>query len=188
MTFVLAVSLACGPGQPEDTLGSDAGDGDPGDGEPEDSNAGDGDPGDADGEATTNASGDGDPDPSGDGDPDPSGDGDPDATDCAALGFLMAHCDGVNFGCIDDWTCHFYDSVDIYGISPVGNCSPPCEVDADCGWVGQFGGMCSDDDIVCEPWGADGVPRCILPCVADGDCYSSQYCDEDLGLCLSNST
>jgi hypothetical protein len=48
--------------------------------------------------------------------------------------------------------------------------------------------MCSDRDIVCAPFGADGVRRCLLPCQVDADCYSSQYCDEDLGICLSNST
>jgi hypothetical protein len=189
---LLGVVLGCGPGLPGETKASDTGDGgdgDPGDGDPGDGDPGDGDPGDADGEnTTTGPNGDGDPDPTdetGDSNSDSTGDGDGD--ECAVLGFLMAPCNGDWLGCLDGWTCHFYDSVDMWGTTPVGNCSPPCDDDSDCEWMGTFGGECMDRDIVCTPYGADGVARCILPCSNDDECYTPhQYCDENLGLCLTN--
>jgi hypothetical protein len=150
-------SLACGPGKPGDS----SGDGDPGDGDPSDGDPGDGDSGDG---------------------------GFADAGhQCGSLGFMMAHCDGQFAVCLDSWTCHFYDTVDIYGVTPVGNCSPPCETDADCA-VGIGDEACFDPNIVCSSFGSDPQHRCVLPCKATADCYPSQFCAPELGICVSNST
>jgi hypothetical protein len=180
----LIVGLGCGPGLPDhdDTQASAGapGDGDPGDGDGEGA-PGDGDPGDTSGSVPPN------PGDTGDGDGDGGWEGDGDGDPCGSLGFMMAPCNGEFLGCLDGWTCHFYDATDIYGVSPVGNCSPPCETDLDCEY-GVGSDVCVDADIICAAYGPQDIKRCILPCETDADCFPSQFCAQDLGMCLSNST
>ncbi|PRQ08185.1 hypothetical protein [Enhygromyxa salina] len=171
------VTLACGPKQP----GGSSSDGPNADGDTSNGDGdGDGDPGDGDGDLE----GDGD---TGDTSADEAGIADVWGGSCDSLGYMMAACNNEFLVCIDDWSCNFYDTTDMYGVSPVGNCSPVCETDADCDF-GPGSEACFDPNIVCASFGQDAVRRCILPCQTDADCYSSQFCAENLDICVSHTT
>jgi hypothetical protein len=183
LLLALATAPACLVVTPEDG-DETVGDGD-GDGTGDSLGPGDGDPGDGDGDGDSGTGETGEAMP-GDGDGDGDGPGDGDGDPCDSLGFMMAPCDEQGLVCLDGWTCHFYDTEDMWGVSPVGNCSPPCETDADCEYgVGET--ECIDANIVCGTVGQDDEPRCVLPCETDADCFSSQFCAEGMNICVSHT-